>query len=143
MVLVLMGCGAAVLNGGATSVAAVLTICLLYTSKTNDSYRILRNHIYTVDVRVLSVDDVEINMDLLDWREEININGDVPGEGFTVSKGEVALLPNITDPTSVFTVSTLGRPDKTISISIVKADKQTEITQMCIRDSRSTCRDIP
>ena len=97
--------------------------------KTNDSYRILRNHIYTVDVRVLSVDDVEINMDLLDWREEININGDVPGEGFTVSKGEVALLPNITDPTSVFTVSTLGRPDKTISISIVKADKQTEITQ--------------
>lgn len=97
--------------------------------KTNDSYRILRNHIYTVDVRVLSVDDVEINMDLLDWREEININGDVPGEGFTVSKGEVALLPNITDPTSVFTVSTSGRPDKTISISIVKADKQTEITQ--------------
>ena len=97
--------------------------------KTNDSYRILRNHIYTVDVRVLSVDDVEIDMDLLDWREEININGDVPGEGFTVSKGEVALLPNITDPTSVFTVSTSGRPDKTISISIVKADKQTEITQ--------------
>lgn len=38
-------------------------------------------------------------------------------------------MPNITDPTSVFTVSTLGRPDKTISISIVKADKQTEITQ--------------
>ena len=97
--------------------------------KTNDSYRILRNYIYTMDVRVLSVDDVEIDMDLLDWREEININGDVPGEGFTVSKGEVALLPNITDPTSVFTVSTSGRPDKTISISIVKADKQTEITQ--------------
>lgn len=38
-------------------------------------------------------------------------------------------MPNITDPTSVFTVSTSGRPDKTISISIVKADKQTEITQ--------------
>ena len=105
------------------------TIKRVIPIKTNDSYRILRNHIYTVDVRVLSVDDVEIDMDLLDWREEININGDVPGEGFTVSKGEVALLPNITDPTSVFTVSTSGRPDKTISISIVKADKQTEITQ--------------
>ena len=29
MVLVLMGCGAAVLNGGATSVAAVLTIAVV------------------------------------------------------------------------------------------------------------------
>ena len=30
MVLVLMGCGAAVLNGGATSVAAVLTIAFAF-----------------------------------------------------------------------------------------------------------------
>ena len=30
MVLVLMGCGAAVMNGGATSVAAVLTIAFAF-----------------------------------------------------------------------------------------------------------------
>lgn len=97
--------------------------------KTNNSYRILRNHIYTLDIRVLSVDEVVINLDLLDWKEEININGDIPGESFIVSNGEVALLPNITDPTPVFTVTTSGRLDKAINVSIVKADKQTEITQ--------------
>lgn len=97
--------------------------------KTNDSYRILRNHIYTLDIRVLSVDEVVINLDLLDWKEENNINGDISGESFIVSKREVALLQNITDPVPVFTVSTTGRLNKTIDVSIVKADKQTEITQ--------------
>lgn len=54
--------------------------------KTNDSYRILRNHIYTVDIRVLSLDEVKIFTDMLDW-EDVGVTGNiVGGADFDIAK---------------------------------------------------------
>ena len=68
--------------------------------KTNDSYRILRNHIYTVDVRVLSLDEVKIFTDVLDW-EDVGVTGDIVGTDFDIdrsaSKG-ITLIKDIAVP---------------------------------------------
>ncbi|WP_294546152.1 hypothetical protein [uncultured Bacteroides sp.] len=89
--------------------------------KTNDSYRILRNHIYTVDVRVLSVDDIEINMDLLDWKD-IDVTGDiVGGSDFDIDRTKITLIKDIVDPVKLVKVNchTPGR----LRIRALKSDK--------------------
>ena len=74
--------------------------------KTNDSYRILRNHIYTVDIRVLSLDEVKIFTDMLDW-EDVGVTGDIVGTDFYIdraaSKG-ITLIKDIVDPVKLVKV---------------------------------------
>ncbi len=66
--------------------------------KTNDSYRILRNHIYTVDVRVLSLDKVKIFTNMLDW-EDVGVTGDiVGGVDFDIDRTKITLIKDIVDP---------------------------------------------
>ena len=72
--------------------------------KTNDSYRILRNHIYTVDIRVLSLDEVKIFTDMLDW-EDVGVTGNiVGGADFDIDKKEITLIKDIVDPVKLVKV---------------------------------------
>ena len=104
------------------------TIERIIPIKTNDSYRILRNHIYTVDVRVLSLDEVKVFTDMLDW-EDVGVTGDIVGTYFDIdrsaSKG-ITLIKDIADPVKLVKVDchTPGRlriralqPNKTDLIS--------------------------
>ena len=72
--------------------------------KTNDSYRILRNHIYTVDVRVLSLDEVKIFTNMLDW-EDVGVTGDiVGGVDFDIDRTKITLIKDIVDPVKLLKV---------------------------------------
>ena len=81
--------------------------------KAEDSYRMKRNHIYSVDVQVLSLDEVKVFTDMLDW-EDVGVTGDIVGTGFYIdraaSKG-ITLIKDIVDPVKLVKVDcrTSGR----------------------------------
>ena len=109
---------------GATSRVIERTIPV----KAENSYRIKRNHIYSVDVQVLSINEVKVFTDMLDW-EDVGVTGDIVGTYFDIdrsaSKG-ITLIKDIADPVKLVTVDchTPGRlriralqPNKTDLIS--------------------------
>ncbi|MBG9220442.1 hypothetical protein [Bacteroides ovatus] len=96
--------------------------------KAENSYRIKRNHIYSVDVQVLSINEVKVFTDMLDW-EDVGGTGDIVGTYFDIdrsaSKG-ITLIKDIADPVKLVKVDchTPGRlriralqPNKTDLIS--------------------------
>ena len=96
--------------------------------KAENSYRIKRNHIYSVDVQVLSINEVKVFTDMLDW-EDVGVTGDIVGTYFDIdrsaSKG-ITLIKDIADPVKLVKVDchTPGRlriralqPNKTDLIS--------------------------
>ena len=96
--------------------------------KAENSYRIKRNHIYSVDVQVLSINEVKVFTDMLDW-EDVGVIGDIVGTYFDIdrsaSKG-ITLIKDIADPVKLVKVDchTPGRlriralqPNKTDLIS--------------------------
>lgn len=109
---------------GATSRVIERTIPV----KAENSYRIKRNHIYSVDVQVLSINEVKVFTDMLDW-EDVGVTGDIVGIYFDIdrsaSKG-ITLIKDIADPVKLVKVDchTPGRlriralqPNKTDLIS--------------------------
>ena len=109
---------------GATSRVIERTIPV----KAENSYRIKRNHIYSVDVQVLSINEVKVFTDMLDW-EDVGVTGDIVGTYFEIdrsaSKG-ITLIKDIADPVKLVKVDchTPGRlriralqPNKTDLIS--------------------------
>ena len=109
---------------GATSRVIERTIPV----KAENSYRIKRNHIYSVDVQVLSINEVKVFTDMLDW-EDVGVTGDIVGTYFDIdrsaSKG-ITLIKDIADPVKLVKVDchTPGRlriralqPNKTDLIS--------------------------
>ncbi|EGN00798.1 hypothetical protein HMPREF1017_03632 [Bacteroides ovatus 3_8_47FAA] len=74
--------------------------------KTEKSFRIKRNHIYSIDVQVLSLDEVKIFTDVLDW-EDVGVTGDIVGTDFDIdrsaSKG-ITLIKDIADPVKLVKV---------------------------------------
>ena len=109
---------------GATSRVIERTIPV----KAEDSYRMKRNHIYSVDVQVLSINEVKVFTDMLDW-EDVGVTGDIVGTYFDIdrsaSKG-ITLIKDIADPVKLVKVDchTPGRlriralqPNKTDLIS--------------------------
>lgn len=109
---------------GATSRVIERTIPV----KAENSYRIKRNHIYSVDVQVLSINEVKVFTDMLDW-EDVGVTGDIVGTYFDIdrsaSKG-ITLIKDIADPMKLVKVDchTPGRlriralqPNKTDLIS--------------------------
>lgn len=109
---------------GATSRVIERTIPV----KAENSYRIKRNHIYSVDVQVLSINEVKVFTDMLDW-EDAGVTGDIVGTYFDIdrsaSKG-ITLIKDIADPVKLVKVDchTPGRlriralqPNKTDLIS--------------------------
>ena len=109
---------------GATSRVIERTIPV----KAENSYRIKRNHIYSVDVQVLSINEVKVFTDMLDW-EDVGVIGDIVGTYFDIdrsaSKG-ITLIKDIADPVKLVKVDchTPGRlriralqPNKTDLIS--------------------------
>ena len=128
---------------GATSRVIERTIPV----KAENSYRIKRNHIYSVDVQVLSINEVKVFTDMLDW-EDVGVTGDIVGTYFDIdrsaSKG-ITLIKDIADPVKLVKVDchTPGRlriralqPNKTDLISttdlqlycngIAETDKQAD-----------------
>ena len=107
---------------GATSRVIERTIPV----KAENSYRIKRNHIYSVDVQVLSINEVKVFTDMLDW-EDVGVTGDiVGGVDFAIDKTEITLIKDIIDPVKLVKVDchTPGRlriralqPNKTDLIS--------------------------
>lgn len=109
---------------GATSRVIERTIPV----KAENSYRIKRNHIYSVDVQVLSINEVKVFTDMLDW-EDVGVTGDIVGTYFDIdrsaSKG-ITLIKDIANPVKLVKVDchTPGRlriralqPNKTDLIS--------------------------
>ena len=94
--------------------------------KAEDSYRMKRNHIYSVDVQVLSLDEVKVFTDMLDW-EDVGVTGDiVGGVDFDIDRTKITLIKDIADPVKLVKVDchTPGRlriralqPNKTDLIS--------------------------
>lgn len=66
---------------GATSRVIERTIPV----KAENSYRIKRNHIYSVDVQVLSINEVKVFTDMLDW-EDVGVTGDIVGTYFDIDR---------------------------------------------------------
>ena len=87
---------------GATSRVIERTIPV----KAENSYRIKRNHIYSVDVQVLSINEVKVFTDMLDW-EDVGVTGDIVGTYFDIdrsaSKG-ITLIKDIADPVKLVKV---------------------------------------
>ncbi|MFS2534285.1 hypothetical protein [Bacteroides ovatus] len=72
--------------------------------KAENSYRIKRNHIYSVDVQVLSINEVKVFTDMLDW-EDVGVTGDiVGGVDFAIDKTEITLIKDIIDPVKLVKV---------------------------------------
>lgn len=71
--------------------------------KTEKSFRIKRNHIYSIDVQVLSLDEVKIFTDMLDW-EDVGVTGDIVGTDFDIDRKEITLIKDITDPVKLVKV---------------------------------------
>ncbi len=76
----------------------------------NGDYRIKRNHIYSIDVQVLSIDEVKIYTDMLDWTD-VDVTGDIVGTDFDVNRKEISLVHGIADPIKLIQVycNTPGR----------------------------------
>ena len=91
--------------------------------KAENSYRIKRNHIYSVDVQVLSINEVKVFTDMLDW-EDVGVTGDIVGTYFDIdrsaSKG-ITLIKDIADPVKLVKVDchTPGR----LQIRALKSNK--------------------
>ena len=104
---------------GATSRVIERTIPV----KAENSYRIKRNHIYSVDVQVLSINEVKVFTDMLDW-EDVGVTGDIVGTYFDIdrsaSKG-ITLIKDIADPVKLVKVDchTPGR----LQIRALKSNK--------------------
>ena len=107
--------------------------------KAEDSYRMKRNHIYSVDVQVLSLDEVKVFTDMLDW-EDVGVTGDIVGTDFYIdraaSKG-ITLIKDIVDPVKLVKVDcrTPGR----LRIRALKSNK-TDL--MPITDLQLYCNGI-
>ena len=72
--------------------------------KAEDSYRMKRNHIYSVDVQVLSLDEVKIFTNMLDW-EDVGVTGDiVGGVDFDIDRTKITLIKDIVDPVKLLKV---------------------------------------
>ena len=72
--------------------------------KAEDSYRMKRNHIYSVDVQVLSLDEVKVFTDMLDW-EDVGVSGDiVGGVDFDIDRTKITLIKDIVDPVKLLKV---------------------------------------
>lgn len=72
--------------------------------KAEDSYRMKRNHIYSVDVQVLSLDEVKVFTDMLDW-EDVGVTGDiVGGVDFDIDRTKITLIKDIVDPVKLLKV---------------------------------------
>ena len=72
--------------------------------KAEDSYRMKRNHIYWVDVQVLSLDEVKVFTDMLDW-EDVGVTGDiVGGVDFDIDRTKITLIKDIVDPVKLLKV---------------------------------------
>ena len=71
--------------------------------KAEDSYRIKRNHIYSIDVQVLSLDEVKIFTDMLDW-EDVGVTGDIVGTDFYIDRKDITLIKDIADPVKLVKV---------------------------------------
>lgn len=87
-------------------------------------YWLMRNTVFLLDIQVLDAEDIEVNLHLQDWWKEVPVNGDIPGESFTVDKTEVPVIPyGVTDPAPAFTVTAKGRPGSMLDISLVDRNK--------------------
>lgn len=72
--------------------------------KAEDSYRMKRNHIYSVDVQVLSLDEVKVFTDMLDW-EDVGVTGDIVGGfDFDIDRTKITLIKDIVDPVKLLKV---------------------------------------
>ena len=72
--------------------------------KAEDSYRMKRNHIYSMDVQVLSLDEVKVFTDMLDW-EDVGVTGDiVGGVDFDIDRTKITLIKDIVDPVKLLKV---------------------------------------
>ena len=72
--------------------------------KAEDSYRMKRKHIYSVDVQVLSLDEVKVFTDMLDW-EDVGVTGDiVGGVDFDIDRTKITLIKDIVDPVKLLKV---------------------------------------
>ena len=72
--------------------------------KAENSYRIKRNHIYSVDVQVLSINEVKVFTDMLDW-EDVGVTGDiVGGVDFDIDRTKITLIKDIVDPVKLLKV---------------------------------------
>ena len=72
--------------------------------KAEDSYQMKRNHIYSVDVQVLSLDEVKVFTDMLDW-EDVGVTGDiVGGVDFDIDRTKITLIKDIVDPVKLLKV---------------------------------------
>lgn len=72
--------------------------------KAEDSYRMKRNHIYSVDVQVLSLDEVKVFTDMLDW-EDVGVTGDiVGGVDFDIDRTKITLIKDIVDSVKLLKV---------------------------------------
>lgn len=72
--------------------------------KAENSYRMKRNHIYSVDVQVLSLDEVKVFTDMLDW-EDVGVTGDiVGGVDFDIDRTKITLIKDIVDPVKLLKV---------------------------------------
>lgn len=72
--------------------------------KAEDSYRMKRNHIYSVDVQMLSLDEVKVFTDMLDW-EDVGVTGDiVGGVDFDIDRTKITLIKDIVDPVKLLKV---------------------------------------
>lgn len=72
--------------------------------KAEDFYRMKRNHIYSVDVQVLSLDEVKVFTDMLDW-EDVGVTGDiVGGVDFDIDRTKITLIKDIVDPVKLLKV---------------------------------------
>ena len=72
--------------------------------KAEDSYRMKRNHIYSVDVQVLSLDEVKVFTDMLDW-EDVGVTGDiVGGVDLDIDRTKITLIKDIVDPVKLLKV---------------------------------------
>lgn len=90
--------------------------------RTEGSYQMKRNHIYSIDVQVLSLDEVKIFTDMFDWTD-IDISGDITGTDFDIDRREIALIKDIDDPVKLVQVrcNTTGR----LGIKVLKANQTT------------------
>ena len=104
--------------------------------KTEKSFRIKRNHIYSIDVQVLSLDEVKIFTDMLDW-EDVGVTGDIVGTDFDIDRKEITLIKDIADPVKLVKVDchTPGRLQ-------IRALKPNKTDLMPITDLQLYCNGI-
>ena len=104
--------------------------------KTEISFRIKRNHIYSIDVQVLSLDEGKIFTDMLDW-EDVGVTGDIVGTDFDIDRKEISLIKDIADPVKLVKVDchTPGRLQ-------IRALKPNKTDLMPITDLQLYCNGI-